>query len=136
MATSFSLLDALPTYGLVGRSWTSWQVVAKCLAGVSLTPDEQRLYETCTGRSRPPTEPPAEFYGIVGRRGGKSRFVGAVAAHAASQRYTLAPGERAVIGLAAADREQARVLYAYAVAPFTSGITRSLAALKTLVRRE
>jgi hypothetical protein len=55
---------------------------------------------------------------IVGRRGGKSRFGGALAVRAGIRRYRLAPGERAGIAIAAADRDQARVLLGYAVSPF------------------
>ena len=114
------LTDTLDVCGLTGESWRAWRVVAKCLdgAGATFTADEQRLYEECTGRTRPPSEPPAEFYGICGRRSGKTRVAGACAVRAASRRYRLAPGEVAVVGLAAADREQARVLLGYATAPF------------------
>jgi phage terminase large subunit-like protein len=116
-----SLVALLPAFGLNGSSWASWSVVAKALdgQGTMFTAEEQALFEQCTGRTRVPTERPREFVGIMGRRSGKSRFAGAVAARAAGfGRYALAPGERAVVGLAASDREQARVLLEYAVAPF------------------
>lgn len=125
------LLDTLDLCGLTGETWSAWQAVAKCLdgEGEQLTPDERRVFEECTGRTSPPTEPPAEFFAICGRRSGKSRFAGTCAVRAASRRYRLAPGEQAVVGLAAADREQARGLLGYATAPF-----REAEALRPLVR--
>src|SRR5882724_927467 len=94
--------------GLVGPSWENWRTFAKCCDGVPLTAAEQPVFEQCTGRTRPPTEPPAEIYGIVGRRGGKGRVGAAMAVRAARRKYELADGETAVIGLAASDRQQAR----------------------------
>ncbi len=141
------LVELMPRLGLDGPSWSAWRVVAKCLDGLPLDRDEHELYERCTGRTRPPTEPPAEFFAIMGRRSGKSRFAAAVAVRGAA--FTnfenrLAPGERAIVGLAAADREQARGLLNYATAPFQAdAILRPLvqprgawAALRELVTRE
>ncbi len=143
MATE-SLLATMETCGLVGESWAVWRVVAKVLDAEPLTAEEMPLFEACTGRTRPPSEPPAEFYGICGRRSGKTRFAGACAVRAASRRYVLAPGERAVVALAASDREQARVALEYATAPFRdAGELRALVerrssweALRALVSRE
>lgn len=125
------LLDTLDLCGLTGETWSAWQAVAKCLdgEGEQLTPAERRVFEKCTGRTRPPTERPAECFVIAGRRSGKSRFGGACAVHAAARRYRLAPGEQAIVALAAADREQARGLLGYATAPF-----RESEALRPLVR--
>jgi hypothetical protein len=55
---------------------------------------------------------------VAARRAGKSRFAGALAVRSGIRRYKLAPGERATVAIAAADRDQARVLLGYAVAPF------------------
>lgn len=129
-------------YGLVGDTWRAWRVVAKLLDGLPLAAEEQEIYEACTGRTLPPSDPPAEIYLICGRRSGKSRFAGVLAGRAARRLYGLAPGERAVIGIAAADREQARVLYGYATAPFRADTVppadqdAAWGALRTLVSRE
>src|SRR5262245_34574484 len=128
-----TLLDAMNLCGLTGPSWAAWRVVAKCIdgQGATFTRDEQQLYEACTHRTQLPTEPPAEFFGIIGRRGGKSRFAGAVAVRAAIRAYpTLAPGETAIVAVAASDRDQARVVHQYATAPF-----RAQPALAPLVAR-
>lgn len=144
MPTSDRLVDAMTLCGLTGESWAAWRVVAKVLDAEPLTAEEMPLFEQCTGRSRPPTEPPAEGWIIKGRRCGGTRFIGACAVRAASRRYALAPGERAVVALAAADREQARVALGYATAPFRdAGELRGLVerrssweALRALVSRE
>jgi hypothetical protein len=127
-----SLTDTMRLLGLSGDSWAAWRAVAKVLEGQPLTPSELELYAQCTSRATPPTVPPSEVWIIAGRRSGKSRFAGALAVHIAG--FTdyagrLAPGEQAVVALAASDREQARVLLGYAVDPFTS-----TDALRPLVR--
>jgi hypothetical protein len=119
-----SLLGTLGLCGLGDETWAAWHAAAKALTAQSMTADEQRLYETCTGRTTPPREPVREALFVVGRRGGKSRFAAAVGVHAASQHYPQrAPGERAIVGIAASDREQARVVHGYTVAPFSKHAT-------------
>jgi hypothetical protein len=48
----------------------------------------------------------------------ESRLASVLAIRAASRRYQLAPGERAIVGVAAGDRTQAKILYDYASEPF------------------
>jgi hypothetical protein len=96
-----------------------------------LDADELALYRQCTGRQTPSSTPPREVYLICGRRSGKSRFAGALAVHASGFRaYDLAPGERAVVAVAASDREQARLVLGYSTAPFKEQDT-----LRPLVNR-
>jgi hypothetical protein len=116
--TDTTVLSAMALCGLTGPTWAPWRVVGKVLDGLSLDAEEQHLYEQCTGRTRLPAEPPSEFYAICGRRSGKSRFASVSAIRAASRRYHLAPGERAIVGVAASDRTQAKILYDYASEPF------------------
>jgi hypothetical protein len=133
-----TLLDAMATHGLAGDSWSAWRVVAKLLdgAGDTMTIAERAVFEACTHRTRVPTERPAEMHLVVGRRGGKSRFGAVAAIRAMSRRYPqLAPGEQAICALAASDRQQARVLYGYASAPFVSPTRAALKALADLVTR-
>jgi hypothetical protein len=120
MATKASdtIQAAMALCGLTGPTWSSWRVVAKVQNGLPLDAEDQRLYEQCTGRTRPPAEPPGEFYAICGRRSGKSRLASVLAIRAASRRYQLAPGERAIVGVAASDRTQAKILYDYSSEPF------------------
>ncbi|UCG11520.1 MAG: hypothetical protein JSU72_13385 [Deltaproteobacteria bacterium] len=70
----------------------------------------------CTGRDKPPEQPFRELWAIVGRRGGKSFIMSVIAVYLALfhdfSKY-LAPGERGVVQIIAADRSQARVLFRY-----------------------
>jgi hypothetical protein len=95
-------------------------VLAKALDGLPMDAEEAAIFAHHTGGRCPPTVPPAEAFVITGRRGGKTRLAGAVAARAAAfcEYPALAPGERPIIGLAAADRDQARTLLSYTLAPF------------------
>src|SRR5437773_15684 len=122
--------------GLTGPSWAAWQVAAKCLDAEPLSVAEQAIFEDCTHRTRPLTEPPSEAYFICGRRSGKTRFAGTTAVRAVSRRYAdLAPGEVATAALASSDRSQTRTLFNYASAPFTTPTRAALRALAGLVTR-
>ncbi len=140
------LIEVMRMLGMGGESWKAWHTVAKVQDGLPLNRDEQELFEQCTGRSRPPSEPPGETLLIKGRRCGGSRYASASAIRAAAfTRYDgrLAPGERAIVALAASDREQARVLLEYATSPFSGNGLHGLVQrpsnwqrLKDLVNRE
>jgi len=135
--TDVTLVDAMRGLGLDGETWSAWRSFAKALDGdgAAMTSAERAIFEQATRRDRPLTEPPAEAYVIAGRRSGKSRMAGAIAVRCASRHYDLAPGEAAVVAIAAADKAQARVLYAYACAPFTTPTSRALTVLRDLVLR-
>jgi hypothetical protein len=113
--------DALNDPALFGRwfrgsSWTPWRAFLAAVFGLTMTPDELALYQTHTRRTTPPTSPFREAWLIVGRRGGKSRIASAVAVFLAAfrdYREILAPGERGVVMLLAADRRQANVIKRY-----------------------
>jgi hypothetical protein len=45
--------------------WSSWRVFLKCLAAVPLEEGELELFERCTGRARPPSEPVTEAWSGV-----------------------------------------------------------------------
>ena len=104
-------------------SWRRWFVVLAALFALpieslesfGLTPDEAlEIFRHHTGRETWPTKPAVEFWGLMGRRGGKSRVMALVAVFLACfKQYTLAPGERGVVMLLAADKKQARVLRRY-----------------------
>jgi hypothetical protein len=85
---------------LAGPSWLPWRALLLAIMGESLTPDELTLFESLTGRLLAPLEPVREFAGVVGRRGGKSRALGVLAAYLATcvdHRSILAPGELGVL---------------------------------------
>jgi hypothetical protein len=84
-----------------------------------MDPDALNHYERHTGRTAPPSAPSREAWVIVGRRGGKSRIAALLTVYAAAfRRYHLAPGERGVAMVIAADRRQARVVFRYVAALF------------------
>ena len=86
------------------------------------------------GRTRLPTEPAHEAWLIIGRRGGKSRFAALVAVFLAcfrDYRPLLAPGERGVLMVIAADRQQARVVHQY-----VSGLLHAVPMLEVLITHE
>jgi hypothetical protein len=79
-------------------------------------PDELALYRACTGRRVPPGAPAAYLWLCIGRRGGKSFAMALIAVFLAAfrdWRKYLSPGERAIVLLVAADREQAKILHRY-----------------------
>ena len=88
----------------------------KTLFGLPMTPAEVETFTRFTGRTMPPTTAAREAWLVVGRRGGKSRIAALIAVFLAcfkSYRHILAPGERGVVMVLAADREQARVVFGY-----------------------
>src|SRR5262245_30013769 len=95
-----------------GSSWRPWHVLAKIISGHPLDDSEMALVLECTRRRVLPQNPPRLLYLLVGRRGGKSRFLSAlavwVAALAANWRNLMAPGEPAVVMLVACDKKQPR----------------------------
>lgn len=110
-----------------GDTWAAWRVVAKALDGLALTGDEARVWGRHTGRSLLPSGPCRELWLACGRRSGKSRFASLLAVHAACFRgYRLAPGERGVVMLIAADRKQARVLKGYVLGLLESPVLEGM----------
>ena len=106
--------DWFPTF--LTPSWTAWRGYLSAVCWLTLTADEAVLYQQCTGRHQLPGAPAREVWTIVGRRGGKSRVAALLAIYLALfRRYTLAPGERGVVMVLAADRRQARVVMRYIV---------------------
>jgi hypothetical protein len=120
MSVSFAaaLRDpALLGGGFAAPSFASWHVVAKVLSGEPLSSGELALFRRCTGRKRVPKGPVRRLDLLCGRRGGKSKFVSAlacwIAALAADWRALLSAGERGVVLLLAVDKRQASVLRRY-----------------------
>jgi hypothetical protein len=102
------------------ETWRSWRTFLAALFGLPI--EDKALYATCTGGRALPTRQAREAFLIVGRRGGKSFICALVGVYLAAFRsYKLAPGERGVVMLLAADRRQARVLLRY-VKAFIEGV--------------
>jgi hypothetical protein len=95
---------------LPGDSWQVWRVLLIASMGETLTDEERVIFTALTGRDVEPLEPVDEFWGVVGRRGGKTRAAGTLAAYAGclcDHSEVLAPGERGSIPILAASTVQA-----------------------------
>ena len=97
-------------------TFSTWIVPLKALFDLRLTKGELPLWRQCTNRENPPKGPFRELWCVVGRRGGKSFMASVIAVYLALfhdfSKY-LVPGERGVIQIVAADRNQARVIFRY-----------------------
>lgn len=103
------------------KSWAAWRAFLAALFALPMTADELAIYQAHTGRTSPPAAPFRECWVPVGRRGGKSRIVALIATFLAAfkdYKKFLAPGERGLVMVAAADRRQARVVFRYIEAFF------------------
>jgi terminase large subunit-like protein len=120
--------DAIP-----GDTWASWRALLFSILGEPLEPAELELYRQFTQRQDPPGARVDEFYGIVGRRGGKSRAIATLLCYlSALVSYPrLASGEVPVCLCLAPSQTQAAVVLNYA-----RGILQNSPALKQLIRRE
>lgn len=119
---------------LDGPSWANWRPLLYAILGEELSYEEIARFKSLTGRPTAPARPPREFAGVIGRRGGKSRALGVLAAYLAScvdHRYTLAPGERGVVPVLAATKEQAVSAF-----NFICGSLESSRALCGLIRNK
>lgn len=93
-----------------GESWAVWRALLIAAMGEALTEDERVLFTEVTGRAHEPLTPVDEWWNVVGRRGGKTRAAGVLAAYVATlcdHSAVLAPGERGVIPILAASVTQA-----------------------------
>src|ERR1700737_1190449 len=117
-----NILEALDDANLLGASirdhdsWKPWRALLAAAFGLPLSSDESALYRQCTGRTAPPGAPAAYLWLVIGRRGGKSFAMALIAVFLAvfkDWRRYLSPGERAIVLLVAADREQAKILHRY-----------------------
>lgn len=66
---------------LPGETWQAWRVVLIASQGEPLTPEEREIYHLLSGREREPATPCKEVWGVVGRRGGKTRAFAVAAAY-------------------------------------------------------
>jgi hypothetical protein len=115
-------------------TWKAWLLLLKALFGLSMDERDFALYRRCTGRTEPPKKGFKELWAIVGRRGGKSFISAIVAVFLAlfvDYKKYLAPGERGVVLVIAADRSQAQTILSYA-----KGILNVIAVFKQYIQTE
>lgn len=117
-----------------GDSWMTWRTLLIASMGEPLLDEERALFTAVTGRDVEPLERVEEFWGIVGRRGGKTRAAGTVAAYVGGlcdHSGYLAPGERGVIPILAASVRQAGRAFMHA-----KGIMQHSPVLSDLIEGE
>lgn len=125
-------LMALCGEHFAGPSWSPWRAVLKGLFGLPMSTAELDTFKALSGRSEAPSSPARELWAVCGRRGGKSIVAALVAVYLSTCRtYRLAPGERAVFPVIAADRRQSRVIRRY-----VGGLLSSTPVLSQLIERE
>lgn len=105
-------LDDTRLLGLAipGESWRPWRVLLIAAMGEPLDDDERAILLALTGRADEPLQQVEELWGIVGRRGGKTRAAGTLGAYIATlcdHSAALAPGERGMLPILAASTTQA-----------------------------
>ena len=138
---TWTILDALRDPALFAPSfplptWRPWLCCAAVLFGLTdqLNAAERGFARECLGGRPLSTTPAAEAWLIIGRRGGKSRFAAVVAIFLAcfrDYRFILAPGERGVVMIIAADRRQAGVVHRY-----ISALLHAVPMLEALIANE
>lgn len=104
--------DKLLGTALVGNSWIVWRAFLIALVGETLTRSERRIFYRFTRRKREPGRMIEEALFLIGRRGGKDRAVAVLAAYLSALvdwSTVLAPGERGLVLIIAADTRQALV---------------------------
>ena len=130
-----NILEALDDCNLLGasirdaESWKPWRALLAAAFGLPLSEDALALYRQCTGRRVTPGAPAAYLWLVIGRRGGKSFAMALIAVFLAAfrdWRKYLSPGERAIVLLVAADREQAKILHRYCQGILSPPILQSL----------
>jgi hypothetical protein len=128
--------------GLTGPTWEAWRTFWREVYALPMDAADLERFTRHTGRSVLPPTPVREGWLIVGRRDGKSRMAAMAALFQGIRRdYTklLAPGERGVIPVIAADRQQARSTLGYlkglvrlpAFAPYVVKVLRDHVELRT-----
>lgn len=101
---------------LPGASWALWRVLLIASQGEPLTDAERPIFADLTGRESEPDAPVDEFWGIFGRRAGKTRAFAILAVYYAcliDYADVRAPGERLKVVLLAATTKQATKAFTY-----------------------
>ena len=116
-------------------SWKCWRVLLLAAMGEPLRTDEElAIFTRLTSRTRVPTARVEEFWGVVGRRGGKSKAMAALATYIAvlcDHRAVLSAGETATVLIIAPDQRQAKITLDY-----ISGYLDASPVLRQVVKRQ
>ena len=122
-ASAVPITAALTDQRLFGRvlgppeTWRAWLSVLAGAYGLPLTPDQLATFRELTGGRDPPSSRPSEIWISAGRRSGKSRITGAIAAYTAvlaGAHTKLSPGEVGRVMVLAPSVAQAATVHGYA----------------------
>jgi hypothetical protein len=118
MKPTTTLRDALSDPALLGHvlagdSWLPWRTLLIAAMGEALTDEERVIFTKLTGRAREPLQRVTEFEAVVGRRGGKTTAMSALATYIGAccdHTDALARGETGVLLVVAQDTKVAKKL--------------------------
>lgn len=97
------------------ESWNVWRTILAGAFGLQLSAADTETFRRLTQRE-PLSKAARELWVIAGRRAGKTNVAAAIAVYlAALKQWTVSPGETPTIMVLAADRDQARVAFRYAL---------------------
>ena len=122
MSDDLTILDAVRDPNLFRpffeplESWHAWFAALAAIFALPMDTTQQRIFKRHTGRTTIPSTQAREGWFAVGRRGGKDRIMALIVVFLSCFRgyaSVLAPGERGIAMLLAADRRQARVAFGY-----------------------
>jgi hypothetical protein len=108
---------------LQGESWRVWRILLVAAMGERLSDQERDIYRKLTNRPTEPLQRVEEFWGIAGRRGGKTRSAAVLSVYLAAlcdHKDALSPGEPGIVMFLAENTKQANVAFSYATAIFDS----------------
>jgi hypothetical protein len=119
-----------------GESRAAWRVLLVAICGEELTPDEREVFTQLTGREREPGKMVSEFWGIMGRRGGKTEAMAILAAYISGcwdHVHLLGVGERGRLPVMASTKAQAKQAFdfirgVFEESPFLSTLVESVTA--------
>lgn len=110
--------------GITLRAWGNWSVALQCLFGLPIKRQKStQLVKQCTGRSVIPTNAFRTALFLVGRRGGKSKIAGLIAAFMAALsglEGKLSKGEMGLISVISPSKLQSQIIKKYIRAAFAS----------------
>jgi hypothetical protein len=97
--------------------WIAWRAfISTVFCEPFATQEEYDIFYECTQLEEPPEQRPGAVWMPIGRRGGKSRVLAAIAVYLAccyDWSHYLDPGELGVVPVLSADRRQARIIMGY-----------------------
>ena len=117
-----NIIEALQDPALFGHAfkdhetWAAWHTVIRAIFGLPMSADDLERFKEHTGRELPNPKGYEESWLVVGRRGGKSRAMAAVATYLGcfvDWSPHLSAGETGTIMVIAQDRRSAKVILDY-----------------------